>query len=77
MSLVGFQIPTLPSTFRIEHLEAQELEKFPEVVFGFMSPAMIVISTPNSEYNALLPTVKLFRHPDHKFEWNRTEFQNW
>ncbi|KAJ6658409.1 hypothetical protein lerEdw1_020113 [Lerista edwardsae] len=77
MSLAGFQIPTLPSTFRIEHLEAQELEKFPEVVFGFMSPAMIVISTPNFEFNPLLSTVKLFRHPDHKFEWNRTEFQNW
>ncbi|XP_066480652.1 small RNA 2'-O-methyltransferase [Tiliqua scincoides] len=61
----------------IEHLEAQELEKFPEVVFGFMSPSMIIISTPNFEFNPLLPTVKLFRHSDHKFEWNRTEFQNW
>ncbi|XP_062437194.1 small RNA 2'-O-methyltransferase isoform X3 [Rhea pennata] len=61
----------------IEHLEESELEKFPEVVFGFMAPTMIVISTPNSEFNPLLPGVTFFRHPDHKFEWNRAEFQSW
>ncbi|XP_060088296.1 small RNA 2'-O-methyltransferase [Heteronotia binoei] len=73
--MLGFDMVTCIEL--IEHLEAKELEKFPEVVFGFMSPAMIVISTPNSEFNPLLPTVTLFRHPDHKFEWNREQFQNW
>ncbi|XP_015679511.1 small RNA 2'-O-methyltransferase [Protobothrops mucrosquamatus] len=73
--MLGFDMVTCIEL--IEHLEAKELEKFPEVVFGFMSPAMIIISTPNSEFNYLLPTVSLFRHPDHKFEWNRTQFQNW
>ncbi|XP_058032763.1 small RNA 2'-O-methyltransferase isoform X1 [Ahaetulla prasina] len=73
--MLGFDMVTCIEL--IEHLEAKELEKFPEVVFGFMSPAMIVISTPNSEFNYLLPIVSLFRHPDHKFEWNRTQFQNW
>uniref|UniRef100_A0A8B9P2M7 Small RNA 2'-O-methyltransferase n=1 Tax=Apteryx owenii TaxID=8824 RepID=A0A8B9P2M7_APTOW len=61
----------------IEHLEESELEKFPEVVFGFMAPTMVVITTPNSEFNPLLPGVTFFRHPDHKFEWNRAEFQSW
>uniref|UniRef100_A0A8C3SQL6 Small RNA 2'-O-methyltransferase n=1 Tax=Chelydra serpentina TaxID=8475 RepID=A0A8C3SQL6_CHESE len=61
----------------IEHLGAAELEKFPEVVFGFMAPAMVVISTPNSEFNPLLPGVTLFRHSDHKFEWDRAQFQSW
>ncbi|KAM6454370.1 small RNA 2'-O-methyltransferase isoform 1-T4 [Liasis olivaceus] len=73
--MLGFDLVTCIEL--IEHLEAQELEKFPEVVFGFMSPAMIVISTPNSEFNYLLQTVSLFRHPDHKFEWNQAQFQNW
>ncbi|XP_048353204.1 small RNA 2'-O-methyltransferase isoform X2 [Sphaerodactylus townsendi] len=73
--MLGFDMVTCVEL--IEHLEAEELEKFPEVVFGFMSPAMIVISTPNSEFNRLLPTATLFRHPDHKFEWNRAQFQNW
>uniref|UniRef100_A0A8D0CBW6 Small RNA 2'-O-methyltransferase n=1 Tax=Salvator merianae TaxID=96440 RepID=A0A8D0CBW6_SALMN len=72
--MLGFDMITCIEL--IEHLEAKELETFPEVVFGFMSPAMIVISTPNSEFNPLLPT-ETFRHPDHKFEWNRAQFQNW
>ncbi|XP_015268620.1 PREDICTED: small RNA 2'-O-methyltransferase [Gekko japonicus] len=73
--MLGFDMVTCIEL--IEHLEIKELEKFPEVVFGFMSPAMIIISTPNSEFNPLLPTVTLFRHPDHKFEWSRAQFQNW
>lgn len=63
--------------YRIEHLEESELKKFPEVVFGFMAPSIVVISTPNSEFNPLFPGVTLFRHPDHKFEWNRVQFQSW
>ncbi|XP_061489869.1 small RNA 2'-O-methyltransferase isoform X2 [Rhineura floridana] len=73
--MLGFDMITCVEV--IEHLEAKELEKFPEVVFGFMSPGRIIISTPNSEFNSFLPTVTLFRHPDHKFEWNRAQFQNW
>ncbi|XP_032856492.2 small RNA 2'-O-methyltransferase [Tyto alba] len=73
--MLGFDLVTCIEL--IEHLEELELNKFPEVVFGFMAPSMVVISTPNSEFNPLLPGVKLFRHPDHKFEWNRVQFQSW
>ncbi|NXG34032.1 HENMT methyltransferase, partial [Dromaius novaehollandiae] len=73
--MLGFDLITCIEL--IEHLEESELEKFPEVVFGFMAPTMVVISTPNSEFNPLLPGVTFFRHPDHKFEWNRAEFQSW
>ncbi|KAH0618352.1 hypothetical protein JD844_017467 [Phrynosoma platyrhinos] len=73
--MLGFDMITCIEL--IEHLEANVLEKFEEVVFGFMSPTMIIISTPNSEFNPLLQIVTLFRHPDHKFEWNRSQFQNW
>ncbi|NXW29845.1 HENMT methyltransferase, partial [Phaetusa simplex] len=73
--MLGFDLVTCIEL--IEHLEQSELKKFPEVVFGFMSPSIVVISTPNSEFNPLLPGVTLFRHPDHKFEWNRAQFQSW
>ncbi|KFW67232.1 Small RNA 2'-O-methyltransferase [Pygoscelis adeliae] len=73
--MLGFDLVTCIEL--IEHLEQSELKKFPEVVFGFMAPSMVVISTPNSEFNPLLPGVTLFRHPDHKFEWNRAQFQSW
>ncbi|KAM6415310.1 small RNA 2'-O-methyltransferase [Rhynochetos jubatus] len=73
--MLGFDLVTCIEL--IEHLEELELKKFPEVVFGFMAPTIVVISTPNSEFNPLLPGVMLFRHPDHKFEWNRAQFQSW
>ncbi|NXJ64231.1 HENMT methyltransferase, partial [Rostratula benghalensis] len=73
--MLGFDLVTCIEL--IEHLEQSELKKFPEVVFGFMSPSIVVISTPNSEFNPLLPGVTLFRHSDHKFEWNRAQFQSW
>ncbi|XP_023577466.1 small RNA 2'-O-methyltransferase, partial [Octodon degus] len=60
----------------IEHLDSDNLARFPEVLFGYLSPAMVVISTPNSEFNPLFPIVTL-RDVDHKFEWNRMEFQTW
>ncbi|XP_076976170.1 small RNA 2'-O-methyltransferase isoform X2 [Tamandua tetradactyla] len=72
--LLGFDLITCIEL--IEHLDSKDLAKFPEVVFGFFSPAMIVISTPNSEFNPLFPVVNL-RDSDHKFEWNRLQFQTW
>ncbi|XP_061201972.1 small RNA 2'-O-methyltransferase [Neopsephotus bourkii] len=73
--MLGFDLVTCIEL--IEHLEESELKKFPEVVFGFMAPSRVVISTPNSEFNPLLPGVKLFRNPDHKFEWTQLQFQSW
>lgn len=61
----------------IEHLSVSSLSCFSEVVFGYMSPVTVIISTPNSEFNSLLPGLKGFRHSDHKFEWTRAEFNSW
>ncbi|XP_073438969.1 small RNA 2'-O-methyltransferase isoform X2 [Dendrobates tinctorius] len=61
----------------IEHLEAKDLEQFQDVLFGFMAPKAVVISTPNVEFNVLFSEKTRFRHPDHKFEWSRKEFQSW
>ncbi|XP_031230509.1 small RNA 2'-O-methyltransferase [Mastomys coucha] len=70
--LLGFDLITCIEL--IEHLDSDDLARFPDVVFGYLSPAMIVISTPNAEFNPLFPTVTL-RDADHKFEWSRMEFQ--
>ncbi|XP_027251337.1 small RNA 2'-O-methyltransferase isoform X4 [Cricetulus griseus] len=72
--LLGFDLITCIEL--IEHLNSDDLARFPEVVFGYLSPSMIVISTPNAEFNPLFPTVTL-RDADHKFEWSRMEFQTW
>ncbi|XP_066548501.1 small RNA 2'-O-methyltransferase isoform X1 [Amia ocellicauda] len=61
----------------IEHLQLPEIGKFSEVLFGYMSPAAVIVSTPNAEFNALLPGLTGFRHQDHKFEWTQAEFQKW
>jgi len=48
-------------------------------LFEFAKPKIVVITTPNSEYNARfenLPAGK-FRHEDHRFEWTRSEFRDW
>ncbi|XP_024425742.1 small RNA 2'-O-methyltransferase isoform X1 [Desmodus rotundus] len=72
--LRGFDLVTCIEL--IEHLDSQDLARFPKVVFGYLSPAMVVISTPNSDFNPLFPVVTL-RDSDHKFEWNRKQFQTW
>jgi hypothetical protein len=48
-------------------------------LFEFARPNTVVLTTPNREYNAKFETLPAdkFRHPDHRFEWTRTEFQTW
>uniref|UniRef100_A0A2K6GPD4 Small RNA 2'-O-methyltransferase n=1 Tax=Propithecus coquereli TaxID=379532 RepID=A0A2K6GPD4_PROCO len=72
--LLGFDLITCIEL--IEHLDPDDLARFPEVVFGYLSPSMVVISTPNSEFNPLFEVVTV-RDLDHKFEWSRKEFQSW
>ena len=63
--------------FRVEHLEQDVLESFPAVVFGMINPKVVIVTTPNCEFNVLFPNFTGFRHPDHKFEWTRAQFQEW
>ena len=63
----------------IEHLDPPRLSALERVLFEFSRPKTIVLTTPNREYNVkweTLPAGK-FRHPDHRFEWTRQEFQGW
>ena len=75
--LAGFDAITVIEV--IEHLEPYRLVHFERVLFEFASPQLIIITTPNVEYNVLWEKLSSgkFRHPDHRFEWNRQEFQGW
>ena len=63
----------------IEHLEPERLEAFERVLFGHAAPRLVLITTPNSDYNVMWPSLPAgrFRHYDHKFEWSRNEFREW
>jgi len=63
----------------IEHLDRARLAAFERTVFEFARPRLVVVTTPNVEYNvhfANLPAGRL-RHRDHRFEWTRAEFREW
>src|SRR5262249_26843200 len=63
----------------IEHLDPPRLSAFERVLFEFAKPRTVVLTTPNREYNVKWETLGAgrFRHPDHRFEWTRQEFQDW
>ncbi len=73
----GFDAATVIEV--IEHLEPNRLTAFEQVLFKCARPRVAIVTTPNVEYNVkfeFLPPGKL-RHNDHRFEWNRQEFQDW
>ena len=63
----------------VEHLDPPRLSAFERVLFEFARPRTVVLTTPNREFNVKWETVGggRFRHPDHRFEWTRQEFQEW
>jgi hypothetical protein len=62
----------------IEHLDPEVLLGFERTVFGLIRPPLVILTTPNAEFNEVF---KLrpgeFRHPDHRFEWTRDEMRDW
>lgn len=75
--LQGFEAAAVVEV--IEHLDTARLAAFERVVFDFAKPDLVVITTPNQEYNVMWESLAAgkFRHPDHRFEWTRAEFQAW
>ena len=63
----------------IEHLETPQLVAFISVLFDFVRPIRVVLTTPNAEYNAIWTAQgqRKYRHLDHRFEWSRPEFFGW
>jgi small RNA 2'-O-methyltransferase len=74
--LSGFDCAVLVET--IEHLAPDHLSRLERALFHGMRPGTVVITTPNAEFNPLLGVPPhRFRHPDHRFEWNRARFRQW
>jgi len=63
----------------IEHLDENRLSSFASVVFGDAAFSIVIITTPNADYNVNYTWLAAgnFRHGDHRFEWNRTQFRAW
>lgn len=63
----------------VEHLDPSRLPAMEQVVFGDAAPRVVVVTTPNVEYNRHYEGLAEgeFRHADHRFEWTRAEFAAW
>jgi 3' terminal RNA ribose 2'-O-methyltransferase Hen1 len=63
----------------IEHIDESRLAAFERTVFEFAQPGLVVITTPNVEYNVRFERLEhgTLRHRDHRFEWTRAQFQAW
>jgi len=73
--LTGFDAAAVVEV--IEHLDEPRLAAFERVLFEFARPKLVVLTTPNREYNDLFEGLTGFRHRDHRFEWTRGEFEGW
>ena len=75
--LAGFDAAAVVEV--VEHLDPPRLAAFERCLFEFARPGVVVLTTPNREYNVMWPTLPAgkFRHGDHRFEWTRAEFASW
>ncbi|MBV9932048.1 MAG: 3' terminal RNA ribose 2'-O-methyltransferase Hen1 [Alphaproteobacteria bacterium] len=75
--LMGFDAAAVIEV--IEHMEPDRLPAFEAALFGHARPGAIVLTTPNRDYNACFESMAegAMRHPDHRFEWTRGEFEHW
>ncbi|MCT9000217.1 methyltransferase domain-containing protein [Chelativorans intermedius] len=74
--LAGFDCAVLVET--IEHVAPERLSSLERAIFSRMRPGRVVVTTPNAEFNPLLGVPPhRFRHPDHRFEWDRERFRRW
>jgi 3' terminal RNA ribose 2'-O-methyltransferase Hen1 len=75
--IAGFDAAALVEV--IEHLETDRIAALERVVLEHARPGLVVITTPNAEYNVRFEGMRpgQMRHADHRFEWTRAEFQGW
>ncbi|WP_031404259.1 methyltransferase domain-containing protein [Thiomonas sp. FB-Cd] len=74
--LCGFDAAALVET--IEHIDPARLGHVERAVFGRLRPRLVLVTTPNQDYNVLhgMPHGAM-RHADHRFEWGRARFAQW
>lgn len=77
LRLRGFDAAALVEV--IEHFEPDRLPHLERALFGDARPATLIVTTPNRDHNVLFEGLQAgaFRHPDHRFEWSRREFEAW
>ena len=75
--LRGFDAATLVEV--IEHIDPARLVALRRNLFGDARPTLVIITTPNADYNAMYESLTAgeYRHDDHRFEWTRAEFAQW
>lgn len=74
--LAGFDAAALIET--IEHLDPAHLSRLEYSLFARLKPGLVLITTPNREYNTLHGLAPgEYRHPHHRFEWDRPKFEAW
>jgi len=63
----------------IEHLDLPRLAAFERVLFEYAKAPVVVLTTPNREYNVKYENLNEtgLRHKDHRFEWTRPQFREW
>lgn len=63
----------------VEHLDPTRLPAFERVLFGHHRPGLIVMTTPNAEYNVRFEGLDagMLRNADHRFEGTRAELRSW
>ena len=72
----GFDAAVMVET--LEHLPPERLGAVERAVFRDMAPALVVVTTPNADFNDLLGVPgHRRRHPDHRFEWGRARLARW
>ncbi|MGB4361830.1 MAG: methyltransferase domain-containing protein, partial [Rhodoferax sp.] len=74
--LKGFDAAVMLET--IEHITPGHLPRVERAVFAGMRPQLVLVTTPNQEYNVLHGMAAgRKRHTGHHFEWTRAQFQHW
>ncbi|RKO88535.1 hypothetical protein BDK51DRAFT_12385, partial [Blyttiomyces helicus] len=67
----------------VEHLDPPVLAAFPAATLGGYRPRLMIVTTPNAEFNVNFPNLNYgtpeatLRNWDHRFEWTRKEFEDW
>jgi 3' terminal RNA ribose 2'-O-methyltransferase Hen1 len=58
----------------VEHIDEYRLAKVFDTIFKDYRPEVLIVTTPNQEYNVVYDMDEKMRHHDHRFEWTRAEF---
>ncbi|SMQ81845.1 3' terminal RNA ribose 2'-O-methyltransferase Hen1 [Bacillus sp. OV166] len=59
----------------IEHIDEYRIARVFETIFKDYRPEVLIVTTPNQEYNVVYDMNEEMRHHDHRFEWTRAQLR--